>query len=745
MMGIGQYKCNYNDNGVIKRLLHLNEMSIEYTNMLKLFVRRLNYSFVYQTDDNKIAHLAKSKLIKNQRQYHSNFKLKWTSDEIDTFISNIKKIFHKLKPSGLIFIIAARGFMDKMIVDSDGEKYRMIKIFSQFNNTNQGCPDLASKTKLFVLDLCTLDQNKDVESVANDEQNKDATNSSKYDKSNDDKEDKESNETEMNDNESNFKDLNDYKDFCIIYKNSKILKEEYKTIAANCLLLQSLRNVFKQLDNGVMEFSHFVEYINYETVGLMVNENIAWKDNYEVMNDNTINIWQCPECDLYRYELKNKLNAILNHSSLDKMFLLGNSDCHECKSEIILNGKKDDANEYLYHKCVSNMNGIDKKAYNNNGVSDSELNDDDSLSSSGAADGTKYVHLAHNKAFIANSFDNKLKWQCSHCTFMNDLTKNKCCLCGSAREWHAEESNAADFVRPGETFNLNAQYHEDAEDRMDDEDWIKLYERPLGLKLDEQRVNNRDEFASNSSKYMGYENSHKMEMKFENCAQTIVTFNDNCYELLTTLGSVAKKLLTKTELKYRKLDTQNAHVVSKLLKYDGVLDYLKALGFEKQANGSALIVNKLNKPLIKHGIIILKKFRIKMQGNIQVKKSTYSKNNRNSKPEKNSTNTTDAHDELLRSFFRPLSVGSGSKSAVAQSSDIDAKADDLHTSSDTLIKNLDDIIGWATHPNRENSESINTLLLTYPIFTDSITLANRLIHHYTGNDSNHNYNQTNTI
>ena len=80
----------------------------------------------------------------NQQQYHSNFKLRWTSDEIDTFISNIKKIFHKLKPSGLVFIIAARGFTDKIVVDSDGEKYRIVKVFSEFNNTNEGCRDLVN-------------------------------------------------------------------------------------------------------------------------------------------------------------------------------------------------------------------------------------------------------------------------------------------------------------------------------------------------------------------------------------------------------------------------------------------------------------------------------------------------------------------------------------------------------------------------------------------------------------------------
>ena len=152
------------------------------------------------------------------------------------------------------------------------------------------------------------------------------------------------------------------------------------------------------------------------------------------------------------------------------------------------------------------------------------------------------------------------------------MTKHKCVVCGGARV-------------------SNVQYHEDLS---------KLLKPAHASKSDEHSVSNRDQFANNSSKYMRCENSHEMEMKFEHCAQKIITFNDNGYDAIMTLSSVGKKFLTKTELKYRKIDSENVHVVSKLLRYDGVIDYLKALGFEKQENGSALIVNKLNKPLIKH-------------------------------------------------------------------------------------------------------------------------------------------------
>ena len=320
MLGIGHYECNYDDNGNVKRLLHLNEMSVEYKNMLKLFIRQLNYSFLYQTEDNKIVHLTKSKLNKSKQQYNSNFKLKWTTNEIDTFISNIKQIFHKLTPDGLIFIVAARGFMDEMMVDSDGERYRIIKILSEFNNTDKKCVDLKNKTKLFILDLCTL-QETGKETHSNDGKSDDVENS-EHDNSDDENKSIENKETQMNDSESSFKDLCEYKDFSIIYKNSKILKNDYQIIDANCLLLHSVSNVFKHLRNDVMEFSRFVQCIDHETVALMVNEHIAWKDNYQANTDDTINIWECPQCTVSCYQLKNELKAILYVVALSKCFLL---------------------------------------------------------------------------------------------------------------------------------------------------------------------------------------------------------------------------------------------------------------------------------------------------------------------------------------------------------------------------------------------------------------------------------------
>ena len=245
------------------------------------------------------------------------------------------------------------------MVDSNGEKYRIVKILTQFNNTNDGCPDLINKIKLFVLDLCTLEPNE--EYPRNNNKNEDDDTESSKKNNGDDKKDTENSETEIDENSSNYlKDLNDYKDYCIIYKNSKILTNNnynYHVIASNCLLLQALIKVFKQLRNDIMEFKHFIQYINYETVKLMINDHIAWKDNYNVKNDNTIDILQCPYCNVMYYKIKeDKLDPILYQSSMNKIFLVGNSYKHNGNngyglSEIISNSIKNDPIKYFYHKC----------------------------------------------------------------------------------------------------------------------------------------------------------------------------------------------------------------------------------------------------------------------------------------------------------------------------------------------------------------------------------------------------------
>ena len=124
MMGIGEYESK------TQELEDIKGISADYKNMLKVFVNHLNYSFVYQTNKNKMVYLTKDVLTKNNNKYNSNFKQKWNENEIDMFVLNCKKIINKIKSDALIFVICARGDRDEYIFDSEGNKYEMIKILN---------------------------------------------------------------------------------------------------------------------------------------------------------------------------------------------------------------------------------------------------------------------------------------------------------------------------------------------------------------------------------------------------------------------------------------------------------------------------------------------------------------------------------------------------------------------------------------------------------------------------------------
>ena len=147
MIGIG----TYTNGGVLGDLIGV---STDYKNMIQLFVQHMEYSFIYQTNKNKIVYLDKLRLKQKNNNYQTNFKLKWNADEIDLFVLNVKKIIETIKPDGLIFLISSHGDRDRMIIDSEFEEYSLIFILSQFWNTKNGCPYLADKPKIFFLDMC---------------------------------------------------------------------------------------------------------------------------------------------------------------------------------------------------------------------------------------------------------------------------------------------------------------------------------------------------------------------------------------------------------------------------------------------------------------------------------------------------------------------------------------------------------------------------------------------------------------
>ena len=282
MIGIGIY----DGGGAMGDLIGVSN---DYKNMIKLFVHHFMYSFIYETDDNKMVVLNKSKLIKNNNKYLTNFKLYWIYDEIKTFVINCKKIISKIKPDSLIFIISSHGDSDNIIYTSDFDEYQLIAILAQFWNTKNGCPFLANKPKLFVLDMCQgqktpLPKNEIIKNSDESLHLKGKNESNKagaVDKS-------ESKKTSPMIDDTRL----DYENFCIIYGNL----EGYAVVDGGIeggYLIRGLKNVLKQKNIGIVELNQIIQNIRKETLRLVKGENKKWKNNYKPSENNARQIIEC--------------------------------------------------------------------------------------------------------------------------------------------------------------------------------------------------------------------------------------------------------------------------------------------------------------------------------------------------------------------------------------------------------------------------------------------------------------------
>ena len=155
MIGIGDYPKNAQKAGV--ELEHLVGIPSDYKNMIKLFVNFWNYTFIYQLENNNIQVLTKNKFNKHKKsgkKYATNFKINWNCNEINNFVSNVRQKVVDLKPDCLIFIVSSHGDKNNVIYDSELNKYKLSKIWQAFWNQDNGCPFLANKPKIMIVDAC---------------------------------------------------------------------------------------------------------------------------------------------------------------------------------------------------------------------------------------------------------------------------------------------------------------------------------------------------------------------------------------------------------------------------------------------------------------------------------------------------------------------------------------------------------------------------------------------------------------
>ena len=386
MIGIGEYESKTQD------FTDLNGVKTDYKNMLKLFIQHLNYSFIYQTSKNQMVYLTKDILIKNNNSYNSNFKIKWNENEIDTFVLNCKKIINKIKSDSLIFLISSRGNKDEYIFDSEGNKYEMIKILNEFNNTQQTFVQLKNKPKLFIVDLCDKGsqiQHHKKRNLIRDDHESDTKSSEIYSNDSQDKkninntnESKEqqiikqqqgtSNESEKSQNDKS----GEFNNFCVIYKDMKLSHFGIDGIEDGGFLIRGLKNALKnvnQHNNVCIELNQVIELLKHEVLVLITNEEKEWNQEYDVNSDKSFQIYKCNHCNS-KYYCQNGgefINIVQHRSTMTKMLFF----------VVNINGASSDKNQWkkVSTAIASAIRSINAHTTNANTNKDNEHGDNPSI------------------------------------------------------------------------------------------------------------------------------------------------------------------------------------------------------------------------------------------------------------------------------------------------------------------------------------------------------------------------------
>ena len=143
MVGIGEYHDELqNLIGVIQ----------DYKNMIYTFNNMYNYSFYYQTKDNKMVYTGNT--IVNLKNVHISdiIKIDWGADEILDFFESARDMIVSKKHDSLIVIISSHGDSDGIILDSEFEEVQLYQIFYKFMRNE--CPYLQDKAKIVFVDAC---------------------------------------------------------------------------------------------------------------------------------------------------------------------------------------------------------------------------------------------------------------------------------------------------------------------------------------------------------------------------------------------------------------------------------------------------------------------------------------------------------------------------------------------------------------------------------------------------------------
>ena len=151
MIGIGKYNDYPDLPGVAK----------DYESMIKTFVGKWRFKTLYKLDNNDIVYSNDINNVKTK----SNYKLEWNVDEIEQFIEETRHNLVTKHHDGLLFILSSHGDTERVIYDSNCDKFELDYIFNMFTPEGSALLENYTETqgesnrlcripKIFFIDAC---------------------------------------------------------------------------------------------------------------------------------------------------------------------------------------------------------------------------------------------------------------------------------------------------------------------------------------------------------------------------------------------------------------------------------------------------------------------------------------------------------------------------------------------------------------------------------------------------------------
>eukprot|EP01084_Bolivina_argentea_P295901 509556_1 len=310
-------------------------------------------------------------------------------------------------------------------------------------------------------------------------------------------------------------------------------------------------------------------------------------------------------------------------------------------------------------------------------------------------------------------------WTCRVCTLLNQGANARCKVCNTIRN-NSDHDAVDDVDSSSSSFNEYGSFMANPMIEYDN-DWDRMLNRHMGVSGNPYNINLHFEFKDEEGSdadeelYSAAKNKESTVEDFSRAASDIACYNDTPSGVFSTLRSVAKKLL-KDDVRYRTLDTTNPSVTERLLGFEGVLEFLMLLGFESDAMGMKLICElKPTRYVVNNAISVLNSYQQRFRmtaggGGVDVANEQF---------EYGAFVDLEEEDEVMQ-HAHAEDATQGGFDDPAQLNNKSLKKKEKHEIQ------LDQIVLWSTHENMQDNDTMETLMMTHKLFTDSLTLLKQL-------------------